>query len=268
MTTLADQQQDLLEALFAWPPQAAWARLAPSFSGVGTSAQRGLQAYQRNGHVLAERALRAAYPVLAHLLGVANFEELARAHWHAQPPQCGDIGEWGGHLSEFIANSVQLREVPYLPDVARAEWALHRCALARDQAADLTTLALLTTEDPQTLTLSLAPGVTTLGSAWPLASLLLAHLKNSPSLAELAQQLQSGVAQDIVLWRAGFQPQLRQALPGEPVLLRALQDGVALEPAVGAATGLDFSEWLALAVQTGLVLGAKRCPNPPEDLPS
>jgi len=262
MTALADQQQVLLEALFAWPPQEAWRRLAFSASGVGTSPQRGIQAYQRNAHVLAERALRAAYPVLAHLLGNASFGDLARAHWHAYPPLRGDIAEWGANLAEFVASSAQLQEEPYLPDVARAEWALHRCALAQDRDADLSTLALLTTEDPQTLTLSLATGLATLGSSWPLASLLLAHLGTSPSMAELARQLQSGVAQDTVLWRAGFQPQVREALPGERVLLHALQDGIALEPALNAATGLDFSQWLPMAVQTGLVLGAEHCSTP------
>jgi hypothetical protein len=78
----------------------------------------------------------------------------------------------------------------------------------------------------------------------------------------LAQQLHSGVAQDIVLWRAGLQPQLRQALPGERAFLHALQEGLALEPALNTATGLDFSQWLPLAVQTGLVLGAKHCSTP------
>jgi hypothetical protein len=198
------------------------------------------------------------YPVLVHMLGENSFAELARALWHAQPPQRGDIAEWGEALAEFIGSSAQLQELPYLPDVARSEWALHRCTLAPDREPALATLALLTSEDPQTLTLELAPGTATQASHWPLASLLLAHLQDSPTLAELALQLQSGTAQDLVLWRAGYQPQLRQALPGELLLLRALQAGVALEPALDAAVGLDFPQWLPLAVQTGLVLGARR----------
>jgi hypothetical protein len=268
MSRLATQQQALLEALFARPAQAAVQRLRDHASGVGAHPQRGLLAYQSNGRMLAERALRAVYPVLVQLLGEDSFAGLARALWHAQPPQCGDIAEWGDGLAEFMGGSVQLQDAPYLPDVARAEWALHRCALAPDRAPLLASLALLTREDPQTLSLELAPGWAVLSSNWPLASLLLAHLQGTPTLAELALQLHDGRAQDIVLWRAGYQPQLRQALPGELPLLRALQDGVALEPALDASPQLDFSQWLPLAVQTGLVLGARHCsPLIPESTP-
>jgi hypothetical protein len=209
--------------------------------------------------VLAEHALRAAYPVLARMLGDGSFAELARAFWHAHPPQCGDVAEWGEALAAFIADGVQLREEPYIADVARAEWLLHRCTLAPDSVAHLATLALLTTEDPQTLTLEIAPGMATLASKWPLASLLLAHMQDSPTLDELAQQLRDHLAQELVLWRVGYQPQLRKAQPGELLFLRALQGGTGLEQALDAAVGLDFSQWLPLAVQSRLVLGASRC---------
>ena len=262
MSTLAVQQQALLEALFAWPSQAAAQGLRAHASGVGASPQRGLLVYQSNGHMLAERALRAVYPVLAQMLGEDSFADLARALWHALPPQRGDIAEWGEAMAEFIGASAQLQDVPYLPDVARAEWALHRCASAPDREPTLATLALLTTENPQTLTLELAPGALALSSDWPLASLLLTHLQGSPSLAELALQLQDRTAQDLVLWRVGYQPRLRQAQPGELTFLHALQGGTALEPALDAAKQLDFLQWLTLAVQTGLVLGARRCLPP------
>lgn len=259
MTALAEQQEALLDALFAWPPQDAWRRLSEHARGVGTMPLRGLQTYQSNGHVLAERGLRAVHPVLGCMLGQGSFAELARAFWHAHPPQRGDVAEWGEALAAFIADSVQLRDEPYLADVARAEWLLHRCALAPDRAIDLGTLALLTTEDPQTLTLELAPGLATLASEWPLVSLLLAHMQDSPTLDELSQQLREHLAQDLVLWRVGYQPRLRQAQPGELLLLRALQGGMGLEQALDAAIGLDFSQWLPLAVQSGLVLGARPC---------
>lgn len=256
MSPLAQQQQALLQALFEWPAQDAASRLARHARGVGSVATRGLQVYQANGHALAERALSAAYPVLLQLLGDASFADLARALWHAQPPVRGDIAQWGEALAEFIRNSAQLQDEPYLPDVAMAEWALHCCAIAANQEADWESLALLTRDDPATLSLHLAPGLAVFSSAWPLASLLLAHREGQPSLAEVGAQMRAGTAQDVVVWRQGLQPQLRLALTGELPLLRALQSGIALAPALDLAEGLDFSQWLPLAVQTGLVLGA------------
>ena len=262
MTLLALQQQALLEALFDWPAQPASERVLRQARSMGSTPGRGLAAYQSNGHVLAERALLATYPVLAQLLGQASFADLARAFWHAQPPLRGDIARWGEGMCAFVQASAQLQDEPYLPDVARAEWLLHASTLAPDLADDLSTLALLTTEDAQTLALELAPGLSTLASRWPVASLLRAHREGTPSFAEVGVQLQERIAQDVVVWRAGYQPQLRQALPGERLLLQALQDGHALEPALSQATGMDFAQWLPLAVQTGLVRGACHHPRP------
>jgi hypothetical protein len=258
---LATQQQALLDALFDWPAQDAVVRLTALATGAGSHAGRGLKVYQANGHMLAERSLRAAYPVLLQMLGEESFADLARALWHAQPPTRGDIAQWGGSLAVFVHDSPQLQDTPYLPDVAQAEWALHRCATAPDRAADFGTLALLTTEDPQSLGLALAPGVASVRSDWPLASLLLAHLEGQPSLQEVGAELQRHTAQDVVVWRSGFQSRVRLALPGEVELLGALQSGIALEPALAAAVGLDFPQWLPLAVQTGLVLGVLRLPK-------
>lgn len=256
MSALAAQQQALLDALFAWPSQEASQRLLRHMPGLGGQAQRGLQAYQSNGHVLAERALCAAYPVLTQMLGGESFACLARAFWHAHPPQRGDLAQWGEALSAFVRDSSQLQGEPYLPDVALAEWALHRCTFAADREADFATLELLTRDDPHTLTLDLAPGLATLTSPWPLASLLLAHLEGQPSFAHVGEQLRSRTPQAVVVWRSSYQTKVRLALEGEPSVLLALQAGQDLASALQSSADLDFSQWLPLAVQTGLVLGA------------
>jgi hypothetical protein len=261
MSALLQQQQAMLDALFAWPAAEATQRLSGLARGVGSHAPRGLMAYQANGHMLAERALQAVYPVVAHMLGSESFGQLARALWHTNPPARGDVAQWGAVLADFIAQSAQLQEEAYLPDVARVEWMLHGCASAKDRDADWTPLALLTTEDPNALTLQLAPGTQSLASAWPVASLWLAHTAGVPTFAEVGEQLRRGTPQDAVVWRQGLQPQLREALPGECALLGALQSGKALGAALDASSGLDFSRWLPLAVQTGLVLRARQLPT-------
>lgn len=258
MSDLATQQQTLLDALFAWPPQAAEQRLKTQATGVGANPNRGLMAYQSNGHALAERVLQEAYPVLSQMLGAESFAHLARALWHDHPPQRGDIALWGEQLVDFVRHSEQLRDEPYLADVAHAEWALHICARAMDQDAVLSTLALLTTEDAQSLTLIVAPGLVAFNSLWPVVSMVLAHIYGVPSFAEVGEQLRSRTSQDAVIWRQGFQPKLRQAMPGECALLTSLASGASLESALDQAPSLDFPQWLPMAVQTGLVLGVQQ----------
>lgn len=251
MSGLAQQQQRLLDALLAWPAGDAIKTLAAYAHDPGA---RGLKVYQANGHALAQSALLAAYPVVAQLLGDESFADLARALWHAQPPARGDVAQWGGGLAVFLETSAQLQDEPYLPDVARVEWALHRCAGAADAEADLSTLALLTTHEPDQLYLRLSPGSAVVQSAWPVASIVGAHLDGSPSLQEAGAQLRRREAQDAIIWRAGLRPRVRLALAGEADAVRVLLEGASLAAALDAAPELDFGQWLPLAVQSGLVL--------------
>jgi hypothetical protein len=207
--------------------------------------------------VLAHSALQAAYPVVAQLIGDEGFADLARAFWHAQPPARGDVAQWGEGLAEFLHSSAQLQDEPYLPDVARVEWALHLCAGAPDAEPDLTTLALLTTLEPERLQLRLAPGCTVVRSSWPVASIVNAHLEGNPSMQEAGAQLRRGEAQNTVVWRAGLRPRARLALVGEADALLVLLDGASLAQALDAAPELDFGQWLPLAVQGGQVLAAR-----------
>lgn len=253
MSTLAAQQQAMLAALFAWPAQDATKLIAACAMD---KRARGLKAYQANGHVMAQRALQAAYPVLEQMLGEDSFSDLARALWHAHPPVCGDLGVWGDALPAYIQGNVQLASEPYLRDVAAAEWALHQCARAADVVADLPSLALLADHDPRWIHLRLAPGCAVLPSAWPLASLLSAHREHTPSLEEVGQQVRDAVAQDVLVWREGLQSRARQVLAGEGELLQGLMRGLCLAQALDQASKLDFGQWFPQAVQSRLVLGA------------
>ncbi|WP_294766988.1 putative DNA-binding domain-containing protein [uncultured Rhodoferax sp.] len=251
MSMLARQQQALLESLFSPQTPIATKFIAACADSMGA---RGLKAYQSNGHALARRALQAAYPVLARMLGDESFADLARALWHATPPERGDLAHWGYTLPDFVAASAQLADEPYLSDVARAEWALHCCATAADATLQADSLALLGSQDLDTLHLRLAPGTWLLRSPWPVASILLAHRDEGPSLAEAGARLRAGQAEDVLVWRQGFRPCVRIAMPGEADLVAALLAGLALGPALDAAPALDVQAWLAQAVQSGLLL--------------
>jgi hypothetical protein len=254
MSSLAAQQQALLRALFDWPAESAAHALSAHTQGDG---RRGLMAYQTNGHELAQRALAAAYPVLGELLGSESFAALARAYWHACPPRRGDLAQWGGALDQFVRDDEQLADEHYLPDVATLEWALHQALSAADQAADGASFALLTTADPASVCLDLVPGCAALRSPWPVVSIVCAHRDGTPSLDQAGQRLRAGVAESAVVWRAGWRACVRQAQTGELEFLLALRDGGSLAAALEAAPTLDFGAWLPMAVQSGLVLGAR-----------
>jgi hypothetical protein len=258
VSALASQQAALLAALFEWPAGAARSGLKGM---IDAPEGRGFQVYQANGHMLAERALLAAYPVVARLIGLESFRELARALWHAHPPQCGDAGAWGAELAQFIGSSSQLADLPYASDVARLEWSLHRNATVHDAQLDVGTLQLLTTNDPCTLHLCFSPGAAVLRSEWPIVTIWNAHQnisqQSAPDWSPVAALLRQGTGEVAMVWRSGWQPQLRLAMAGEADAVQALLGGSSLSDALECAPSLDFGQWFPVAVQSGLVLGVE-----------
>ncbi len=258
--TLAVQQQALLAALWAPSLEDATnlivAHAIPVRAGAGNDLKRGLQAYRAHGRLLAQRALAAAFPVVAQLVGEENFGALARAFWLANAPASGDIALWGFALPEFIEAAPQLADEPYLGDVARVEWALHRAATAGDAFPDPGSIALLGTHDPANLVLRLSPGAACVSSRWPVVSIVLAHQQGEPALEEAGQRLRAGTREVALVWRQGFKPQLRLAQRSEPAFVDAIHEGASLADALAAAPDIDFNAWLVSAFQSGLITGA------------
>lgn len=222
---------------------------------------RGLQVYQANRAVLAAQTLASTYPVTCQLIGNESFESLARHFWRQHPPQRGDMGEWGAQLPDYLDTAPQLVEEPFLSDVARVEWALHRAATAPDAALDAASFALLGESDPaRSVSLMTSPGIFTLVSVYPVVSIINAHLLGQPTMGEVAELLHGGVGEQVLVWRQGFKPRLRHLGTGEQALITALGDGMALDVALDRAgaveSGFDFNAWLIAAVQTGIVAGA------------
>ncbi|MFM9899382.1 MAG: putative DNA-binding domain-containing protein [Polaromonas sp.] len=218
--------------------------------------QRGWQVYHANTAALAERALGAAYPVLAQLLGTENFTPLSRLFWRAHPPHCGDMAQWGAALPAWLQHLPQLADQPFLADVARVEWVLHHLASAPDAEVDAASFQRLVSDDPDTLTLQLAPGTVCVASTWPVVSLVQAHDPLAAvTLAQAWNLLQQHTAETALLWRQGFKPQLRAALAGECAFVADLQAAQSLGHALARHSALDFNAWLPLAVTTGLLLG-------------
>uniref|UniRef100_UPI0018067F3F HvfC/BufC family peptide modification chaperone n=1 Tax=Ramlibacter sp. TaxID=1917967 RepID=UPI0018067F3F len=215
-----------------------------------------LRAYRSSGRELACRALAGAYPVTAQLLGQENFGALAVSLWLRHPPGRGDIAQWGAQLASHVEMLPDLAaEEPYLADVARLEWALHGAATAADAERDVASFALLMEQEPAQLRLRLCPGAAGIGSQWPVASIVLAHLHGEPSLEQAGERLRARVAESALVWRDGVRPRVRPLDSAEAPFIASLLHGDSLDAALQAAPQLDFNAWLAGAVQSGLVLG-------------
>ncbi len=73
-------------------------------------------------------ALASTYPVVAELVGVAFFNELAKRYIHNFPALSPNLADYGAVFADFINTIYEATSVPYLSDVARFEW-IYQCAL-------------------------------------------------------------------------------------------------------------------------------------------
>lgn len=246
------RQQMMLRALWrdARPGVlAGWTRDGPAFT-------HGLQAYRANAGALAERALAAAYPTLQQLLGEESFAALARAFWHREAPQRGDIAHWGGALPAFIAVDEQLAAEPYLADVARLEWAVHQAQTAADEAAVVAPVEALA-DASATCVLRARPGTALVASAHPVASIWHAHRAQGPDRFEGARQaIADQRAEAALVWRQGWAVRVAALPEADAVFTRAVLQDQTLGAALAVAeAGFDLTAWLARALQRGWLAG-------------
>ena len=192
----------------------AHAHLTGWLRGNPTASRRGLVAYRANGLAAAERALAAAYPTLALMVGDEALAGLAHQLWRQRPPDRGDLACWGAGLAGLISTQPWLADWPWLPDMARLDWAVHQCEAAADAPADPLNLQALAADDAAEHVLLLRPGTALINSRWPLVALWQAHRLPPGQQADAAHAaLAHGTAESALVCRGG--PGHQGAGPGE-----------------------------------------------------
>ena len=144
----------------SWPPR-SWATRSRQRRGCASIAIMCSRAWARPW----PRPSRRSRP----LVGAEFFRGLARAFIGRSLPTQPVLAEYGAGFPAFIAGHDAARDLPYLADVARLDWALnlafHAPAGGRLAAADL---AALPADRLPSLRLSLAPGTVLVCSPYPL----------------------------------------------------------------------------------------------------
>jgi uncharacterized protein (UPF0276 family) len=168
---LAPAQQAFSHALFT---VAAADALLPRFKG--EDRQHRFALYRGNLTATWDKTLSSAYPVLRMLVGEEFFTGLSREYGMAHPSENGDLNLFGAGFADFLAAFPHVADYPYLPDMARLEWALHRAHYAAD--ADGVAAARFAALDPEAFEqacLRLHPACALLASEWAIAPLWRAH---------------------------------------------------------------------------------------------
>ena len=91
--------------------------------------------YRNNSAVAAIEALQAQFTTVLQLVGDEAFRGVARAFAQENPPASPVLAEYGEKFPDFLSRFLEqqgVTEVPYLPDVARLDWAVRQALGARN----------------------------------------------------------------------------------------------------------------------------------------
>lgn len=196
--------------------------------------------------VESQSSLGTVYPCVAQLIGPALFSHLGLLFARSSPG--ADDGAFGG----FLGSVPELRRLPYLPDVARLEWALHRCAQAAPPAPlDMAAIAGLGPDRLGSGRFVCHPAVFICRSRYPLFQIWERCQQEEPGQALLEP------AETVLVARDHEGVRVERLGRGEAALLGALHDGLSVAESCRAALeddpGFDAASIIARCAQSGIL---------------
>ena len=183
--------------------------------------------YRNNVTVSLREALAEGFPSIVSLIGRENFDHLARAYLRQSPPTSPLMMHYGAEFPDFLDAVEQLSHLPYLADVARIDVAMRQSYHAADGTGiDASALQALDQETLLATRFVFAPSMILLRSQWPIGSIWHYTLRGGDK--------PTGVAEDVLILRAEYDPELFILGPGAGDVLHALHSGTAFGAAIDA----------------------------------
>lgn len=215
------------------------AEAAPLFRGRPDAVLARFAVYRGNVVGACTKSLAGAYPIVAKIVGESFFEGLARDYLRRFPSASGDLNKFGAQLAEFVAHFRHTQDLPYLPDVARMEWLVHRAYYAADEAR------------PGVL---LAPACALIASPWPLARIWEVHQVDFEG--EFSVDFDVGPGR-ILIYRPRFRVLVGPLSAGAYRFLERCGAGATITAALDAALvvepGFDLDAALAVWIEAGVI---------------
>lgn len=188
--------------------------------------------------------LRLSYPAVHRLVGAEFFESAARIFIERAPPQSAYLDLYGAEFPEFLERFPSAASLPYLPGVARLEWAVARALHAPDtEPLDVASLTTIPTSEHGRLSFVPHPSISLVHAAHPVDIIWRAVLASDDSaLAQI--DLKAG---PVWLLVERLKTDVEATRISEPAwhFLSALCSPRPLDDAIRAAGSLDVCAALA-----------------------
>jgi hypothetical protein len=200
----------------------------------GFPPERRFAVYRNNVCVGLVDALAERFPICVQLVGDEFFRAMAQCYVRAFPPRSPMLFEYGDGFATFVSEFEPARELPYLPEVARLEYAVGAAYHAADAAPlPLDLIRALPLDRLESATAALHPSTHVIASKHPIVSIWRRHMSD-----EKMRPLELDRGEEALVVR----PELAiivTALPaGGSAFVDALRRGRTFGEAVNAASGV------------------------------
>ena len=234
MAALRELQAAIGAAMLGGDASAAGREIEPD----GLAPEARLEIYRHHVLTTLTSALEATFPVICRLVDRRFFAYAADSYLRAHPPTGPCLFEYGDSFPDFLAAFPPCRDLAYLPDVARLEWAMNAALHAPDvDAMDPACLAHIAAEDTPRLTFAVDPSVSYLESPWPVEQIWRANQDEDSAPSDPIDLASGGVRLEVR--RAGDVVSMSPLAAADYALRTALARGGTLEDATAAALGVD-----------------------------
>lgn len=218
----------------------------------GRPAGKRFDVYRNNVVASLTAGLETAFPVLRALLGAAFFRGMAGVYLRRHPPSSPLMMFFGEDMPAFLEGFEPVRELGYLPDIARLELALRHSYHAADAAAiDPAVLEATAPDRLMRARLRLAPALQLVRSDWPIVTLWQMHQPEGGPSPDMR-------AEHALLTRPGFDPAVALLPPGGGAFIAALLRRETFADALGAAEeeldNFDLGAVLRLLLEGGAII--------------
>jgi hypothetical protein len=171
-TSSAEGRIASIQARFAAALLDTEALTPPGIGGSATARESRFDVYRNNVMTGLIRCLEKRFPVVARLVGTEFFRAMARVYVADEPPNSPALIDYGGGFPAFLAKFAPVRELPYLPDVAKLEWLRSESYSAADEPnASVADLAALADVGEDKLSVGLHASARLLQSPFPIVSI-------------------------------------------------------------------------------------------------
>lgn len=204
-----------------------------------------LQIYKDNVLITLNQNLKAKYEAVCKLVDERFFKYVANEYIKNYHPTSGNLDEYGESFADFLRDFPATKELKYLPDIARLEWALHTAYFAADaEKIDSSALSKINPEQLGELHFTLHPSAQIITSAFPIEKIYLLAM----GLSEENIDINSG-GENILVVRPEYKIEMMVIDNAEASFLTELESGKNLFQAFEDANAIDNNFDLGMALQ-------------------